>query len=161
MSECTEELVSLMQKYFNYLFTRYGFKVIHAESYRGGEYCFIVLESSACRVKMDYQLGYINLFFGTLSAPLDLEDEGWYYLRNVLDFLGKKSADLSEILAEDKALWSLSTSDRLAYWSTRLEPVCEKVINLFREESVEQRQRLDEYIRQSLREIRRQLDEQR
>ena len=164
MSECTEELVSLMRKHFNYLFAQYRFKVIHAESYWEGEYCFIVLESSVCRVQMDYQLGSIDLYFGTLSAPLSMAEEGlgydgWYSVRHVVDFLEDKPTNLAEILAEGKVLRSLSTSDRLAYWSARLEPVCEEVIDLFREESVEQRKRLDEYIKQSLREIRRQLNE--
>lgn len=159
MSNCTETLVSLMRRHFEYLFTRCGFKVIHAESYRGGEYCFIVLESSACRVKMDYQLGAIGLAFGALSAPLSIEDRGWYDLELILDFLKNKPTDLAKMLSESKTLWSLSDSEFLAYLSSRLEPVCQEVIDLFREESVEQRQRFHAYIEQSEREIERQLDE--
>ena len=134
LTTCTELLEQITQ-HFDYLFSQYGFLVIHAEDAEVGEHCLIVLESTDCRVKFYTSQGEANLLFGTMSAPISWENivqgtRHWYYIRGILNFLERRPLDLEQVLQEVGS--SKTVEQQLAELSRKLEPVCDQVLGLFR-----------------------------
>ncbi|HOJ49350.1 MAG TPA: hypothetical protein PKW55_00885 [Spirochaetota bacterium] len=99
------------------------------------------MESKDCRIKFYSSQGEVNILFGTLSSPLLWDDvingtRYWYFVRGIIDFLQKKHIDAKELL--NKARMSLTQEQQLAELSTELEPICKKVIQLFREDNIKE-----------------------
>lgn len=142
---CIEFLDNIEQQ-FSYLFTQYGFLVaLHAAGH-SGEKCLVVLESANCRLKFFYDRGTVETVIGTIHAPMDWADscDGvryWYSLKGVIDFVNKTPALTAEEARElGYALFRMSTDELLANTSELLRPACERVFELFREDTFRSRQ---------------------
>lgn len=147
--QACKEFLELIRLHLSYLFEQFGFSVVHWDESRGGlgeECCLVVLQSDECRIKVYKSQGEVNLQFGTLSAPMDWKDHAqgirqWYYIRGLLSFLRKEPLNISELF--EKTHGFKTDAQQLAELSRELQPVCEEVIHLFREDTFEQWQ--DEY----------------
>ncbi|MCS6906699.1 MAG: hypothetical protein RML93_02300, partial [Anaerolineales bacterium] len=149
LPQVCKEFLELIKLHLSYLFEQFGFAVVHWDKTLGSfgeECCLIVLQSEDCRVKLYKSQGEVNLQFGPLSAPMDWRDQTqgvrqWYYIRDILSFLRKEPLDINKLFEK---MQSFETDDQqLAELSRDLQPVCERVINLFRKGIFEQWQ--DEY----------------
>lgn len=166
LSQACKEFSKLVRLHFGYLFEQFGFSVVHWDEARGAlgeECCLIILQSEDCRIKIYKSQGEVNLQFGTLSAPMDWTDqvEGtrqWYYLRGILSFLRKESLSISELFQKTQGF---ETDDQqLAELSRELQPVCEQVIGLFREDVFERwREQYEQWQEEREREFRKQYEE--
>lgn len=160
--ECAD-LLEQIRRYFSYLFGPYGFEVVHSKTARSGEHCLIVLQSKDCRIKFYRAQGEVNLLFGTLSAHPGWEDvidgtRQWYYARGMIDFVEKSPVDVEKSLLQIRT--PKTEDQQLAELSMKLEPVCDQVIRLFREDMVEQwRGEYERFEQERNAEFRRQFEE--
>ena len=159
MQTCDDEIVDLIREHYSFLFDQSQFNLTHSESLRYGEYCFVVLTSSFCKIRFTSEWGVINMFFGQSSAPDRWDDEGWYYLGNILDYVEDLTPSLDARRMEDKKLRKLSVGKRQKYWAKRLKPVSKQVIAIFEKENSREIRQLDAYVRNYKKEIGRQLRE--
>lgn len=135
--EC-RDFIKLIKKHFKYLFKEYKFDVVHSSSAKGGEHSLVILESKDCRIKFYSSQGEVNILFGSLSSPIGWEDvingyRYWYYASAIIDFITKTHVDASKILSQVRA--SRSEEEQLKDLSEKLYPLCEDVIQLFREDN--------------------------
>jgi|GEM_PF-1049863 len=161
-TECVDFLKQI-KHYFSYLFYLYGFEVVHSESAKSGENCLIVLQSNNCRIKFYRTQGEVNLLFGTLLAQIGWENvvdgvRHWYYARSVMDFIEKKLLDVKELL--QRIGGTVRTEDQqMAELSPRLKPLCNLVIQFFKEDTFEQRcQEYEKFEQEQNEEFRRQFE---
>ena len=159
MQNCTDALLGLIEQHHSYLFDQHEFSPTYSKSLRNDKLCYVVLESSACKVKFTSEMGLINMFWGKLSAPDKWADEGWYYLGNILDYVEDLTPSLDARRMEDKKLRKLSVGKRQKYWAKRLKPVSKQVIAIFEKENSREIRQLDAYVRNYKKEIGRQLRE--
>ena len=143
-TECAQYLEQI-RRYFNYLFDQYGFQVAHCEDAPGEARHLVVLESEACRIKFIQNRWDIYVEVGTLAAPIGWQDVApgqgiryWYDIGSVLDFLERKPLDINE-LSQDQPV--LTVDQQLAELATALQPVCDQLMALFREDTFERWQR--------------------
>lgn len=142
---CIEFLYKIEQQ-FNFLFTQYGFSVARTAVGHSGEKCLVVLESTNCRLKFFYDRGSVETMIGTGAAPMDWADSRdgvrhWYSLRAVIDFVNETPALTPKEARElGYALFRMSTDELLANTSELLRPACERVFELFKEETFRSRQ---------------------
>lgn len=137
-STACSELLEKIRRHLPFLFGQYGFKVIHEEENRRGENCLVVLESGACRLRFIQHLSELYVGIGTLSAPIVWEDtvdgvKCWYDLDYVLLFVKAEPLKIEDLIPDEIPF--LTIDEQLRDLSTELEPVCDEVINLFREDS--------------------------
>jgi len=124
------------EKYFPYLFGRFGFAAIYGEYARQffGN-CLIVLESDQCRVRIELERSWISIDIGPLAAPLgwlnDAESR-WFDLPILLSFLEQKTIRPGSLyqLPEDIQEYYASIDWQLARLSGILRPYCDRLFAL-------------------------------
>jgi hypothetical protein len=135
--EC-KDFIKLIKKHFEYLFKEYKFDVVHSSSARGGEHCLVVLESKDCRIKFYRSQGEVNILFGTLLSPIGWEDvinkyRYWYYASAIINFITKTPVGTANIFSKVHA--SRTEEEQIKELSEKLYPICEDVIQLFRQDN--------------------------
>ncbi len=126
-----------ISEYLDFLFTEFGFAVVHQED-SWGEHGLVILESSSCQVKVIFDRGAIEISLGKKGAARtwSSEDRGrktWFYLRGVVDYLqGRPKRTLAELLAEGESHEVSQWSD-LAEAAELLRPVAQEAFTLFGE----------------------------
>ena len=125
-----------ISKTFGFLFTDFGFAVVHQED-SWGEHGLVVLESKDCRVKFVFDRGAVQIFLGRKDAAPTWSDgsgarKAWFYLQGVVDFLeGRPKRSLAQLLTEGEQQKGLSEGDDLAQAAELLRPVGGEAFRLF------------------------------
>lgn len=147
MTTCINELEGIVRRHFAFLLLE-GFNVSFSSEWRSGEYCVLILSSPQrdYKIKFTYEMGFVNIFLGPADAPDRLEDRGWFYIKNVLDFLEGRGHSLEETFAFDKRMRMLDTDEKMRYWSTRLKKKETAIQTIFADATGRKVRSLMEYI---------------
>lgn len=161
MSNCADELGELVNKHFAFLLQE-GFRISSTSERRSGVDCFAILKSDHCsyKLRITSEMGLINIFVSSIDAPEDWDDTNWYYIKNVLDYLDGFQYSLSERIAFDKHMRSLSRDDRIRFWVNR---ICEKedqISAIFNDSMGRSIADLDAYVRDRRKALERELAEE-
>ena len=147
-----QQVIDLFREELGYLFTEYGFQLIHQRDAKLGERCLFVLESPACRLRIISEFGGVGLEVGAVdattgwaSAPAGKWE--WFGVDSVIEFIEGRKPTLDEISEQGKALNSMSTQQQLQDLAKRLRPIAGEVFGLFRKDSPpECRRAFEEYL---------------
>lgn len=145
LSQGFVEFRDLITQHFRDLIDNYGFKIIHEEDV-SGEHGLIVLESADCRLRFIYDRGAVEPDIGSLDArigwthgPAGADD--WFDVYTVTEFVEGRKPSAEEISTHGRALFSMSTDERIADLASSLRPVAEHVFRLFRKDTPPEKQR--------------------
>jgi len=163
-SDTCVELLEAVRQALDYLFADFGFLVTAVKPASTDGRCLIVLSSEQCRFRIIFNRGDLEIAVGSLSSPVSWEDtiagyRQWYYLRNALDYVrGDKYPALD---SPGKPFSFPTLEQKLTQAASDLRPDCWKVLQLFREDmfDIKQRELLDEFLHEQNRHIRKQLEE--
>ncbi len=146
LTNLCQEVIDQVKEELDFLFTEYGFRLVHQQDAKLGERCLFVFESPECRLRVISEFGAVGVEIGTLdaatgwaSAPAGQWE--WFGVDSVIEFIEGRKRTLAEIREQGKALRSISTQKRLQDLAKRLRPVAGDVFGLFRKDSPPERRR--------------------
>lgn len=157
-----------VRHHFGYLFDRYGFEEVHGENASTSGRHLIVIESSDCRFRFVFNRGDVEITIGTNSASLGWQDTSqsdigireWYPIQLIHDFINQKTVDLEAIRQQGRIMFTMSPEELLSYWARSLEPICSRVVQLFRRDVFETTQtEIEQYAQEQAQILMKQIDE--
>jgi hypothetical protein len=126
-----------VQIHFNYLFEKYGFRIIFTEDDHLGEHCLIVIESAHCRVRYIFDRGSLEVSVGALSSSpgwhdFDNGELKWFSMREVIEYINGQPRRTSEELYElGEVLFAMTVDEHLEWLAKSMRPIYSNVIELF------------------------------
>ena len=128
-----EPTVQAVQQHFAFLFSQFGFRLLHCEAAGQGEHCLIVLESEQARIKFEVEQGTPVVYFGTLDSPVGwaIQVDGvqvWYALNSLLNFAERKQV---EVAPKSSGEPEATADDLLAQEAARLQPHAAELVAAF------------------------------
>jgi hypothetical protein len=152
------DYIKLIEKYFGFLITQYGFSIVYKDGPGSFGDCAVVLQSGDCRINIFMDRGGVIIEVGLRYAPnyytsSEQWEPGslsrWYSTQHVTAFL---TQGLEQVNWEYPPIdWNLDSFTRveqqMAELSTILKPYWNQIIELFQEENFKKKQKeLDKFV---------------
>lgn len=105
-----EDFVNVVRDKFDFLFKKYDYDLLQTCSARSNEHMQIIIGSGCCRLRFQYDLGYIEISIGPNDAPLGwakdpFKESDWIPVEALFEFLDKKRQQTqNELLEADEAM---------------------------------------------------------
>lgn len=138
-----EELSTIIEKEFYYLFEKYNFKEVYRREHRLNHNS-IGIESNKCRILFK-QEGGVNILIGPKEYPFN-DIQKWISLKGVVNYLQKQSMDWKP----DKKNQSLNNQViyQLSSVAHSMKPLCQQIFDMFssQESILQWKSEYDRYI---------------
>lgn len=97
---CERDIENIIQKFFNYLFTKFKFHIVNIRKYKHFGNWVVLLYSPDFRIRIYCDRGEITLAIGPDWLPQNWEAGPWFDLAVVLEFLTQQQYDLRMTIKE-------------------------------------------------------------
>ncbi len=125
------DFVQLVRREFCFLFSKYGYEVVSSKSVRSDEHMFLVIKSQEFSIRIQYDLGHIEISLGTFDAPAEWmkgigNDPGWLPIEAVFEVLTDEQAMTGVESVEQSEIYE-TYEDRMAHISEKLERMYDEI----------------------------------